>query len=273
MNEIYMSMNRDKSMLSKVPEITVVFWITKILTTGMGEVFSDYLFQHIDPREIAAILGMLGLALSLIVQLSSRRYSPWLYWLAVVMVSVFGTMFADIVHVIFGVPYLASTAFFLVALALVFALWYASEKTLSIHSIRTRRREVFYWAVVLITFALGTALGDLTGSSDLGYLASGLLFAALFAVPALAYRFLGLNEVFAFWFAYVLTRPLGASFADWMGMPRGRGGLDLGTGPVSLVMTVVIVGLVAYLAASRKDLAGEPIAAPSAAASGEGPSA
>jgi uncharacterized membrane-anchored protein len=182
-------------------------------------------------------------------------------------------MFADIVHVVFGVPYLASTAFFMVALALVFALWYASEKTLSIHSIRTRRRESFYWAVVLLTFALGTALGDLTGSGDLGYLASGILFAALFAVPALAYRLFGLNEVLAFWLAYVLTRPLGASFADWMGMPRGRGGLDLGTGPVSLVMTVVIVGLVGYLAASRKGLAGEPIAAPSAAVSDEGPSA
>lgn len=173
------------------------------------------------------------------------------------MVSVFGTMAADVVHVIAGIPYSVSAVGFALALAAVLALWYASERTLSIHSIHTTRREAFYWATVLTTFALGTAVGDLTaGTLHLGYLPSGFLFAALIVLPVLGRRFLGLNAVAAFWAAYVLTRPLGASFADWMGVPTARDGLGWGTGPVSLALLVPIVALVGYLAVSRADTPG-----------------
>ncbi|MCW2864069.1 MAG: putative rane-anchored protein [Actinoallomurus sp.] len=241
-------------MLSKVPEVTAYFWVIKVLTTGMGETTSDYLAHRLGPIVAVGLAGVV-LAAALVLQLSVRRYVAWIYWSAVVMVSVFGTMAADVLHVGLGVPYVVSTAFFVVALAAVFALWYVSEKTLSIHSIFTWRREVFYWATVMATFALGTAAGDMTAVSiHLGYLTSGVMFAVLMAVPALAYWRLGLNPVFAFWFAYVVTRPLGASFADWLGVSRARGGLALGTGPVSLALTVVILGFVGYLAMSRKDV-------------------
>jgi uncharacterized membrane-anchored protein len=241
--------------MSKVPEVTVYFWITKVLTTGMGETTSDFLAHQIDPIIAVGLAGIV-LAASLAVQFCARRYVAWIYWTAVVMVSVFGTMAADILHVGLGVPYFASTTFFAVALAVIFAIWYASEKTLSIHSIYTPRREVFYWATVMTTFALGTAAGDMTAvTMHLGYLSSGVMFAVLFALPALAYWRLGLNGIFAFWFAYVVTRPFGASFADWMGVSKSRSGLGLGTGPVSLVLAVVIAGFVGYLALSRKDVA------------------
>ncbi|MFJ6088276.1 hypothetical protein ACIQI8_43670 [Streptomyces sp. NPDC092369] len=238
---------------SKVPEVTVYFWIIKVLTTGMGETASDYLAHVFGP--IPAVgLGGIGLVAALVVQFAARRYLAWIYWTAIVMVSVFGTMAADVLHVGLGVPYALSTPFFIAALAAVFALWYRSEGTLSIHSIRTRRREIFYWAAVLATFALGTAAGDLTATMGLGYLGSAILYAAAIAVPAAAHRWGGLNAVVAFWAAYVITRPLGASVADWMAVGRGRGGLDLGLGPVTLSWTVAILGFVGYLAASRKDI-------------------
>jgi uncharacterized membrane-anchored protein len=243
-----------RRVLSKVPEVTAYFWVIKVLTTGMGETTSDYLAHRLGPIVAVGLAGVV-LAAALALQLSVRRYVAWIYWSAVVMVSVFGTMAADVLHVGLGVPYVVSTAFFVVALAAIFALWYVREKTLSIHSIFTWRREVFYWATVMATFALGTAAGDMTAVSiHLGYLTSGVMFAVLMAVPALAYWGLGLNPVFAFWFAYVVTRPLGASFADWLGVSRARGGLALGTGPVSLALTVVILGFVGYLAMSRKDV-------------------
>jgi uncharacterized membrane-anchored protein len=174
------------------------------------------------------------------------------------MVAIFGTMTADVLHVGLGIPYLVSTAFFSVALAVIFVIWYMSEKTLSIHSISTPRREVFYWATVVATFALGTAAGDMTAITlGLGYFSSGLLFGVLFAVPALAYWRFGLNEVLAFWFAYIVTRPFGASFADWIGRSRNLGGLGLGQGWVSLGLMIVITGFVAYLTVTRKDIKGE----------------
>jgi uncharacterized membrane-anchored protein len=241
--------------MSKVPEVTAFFWIIKVLTTGMGETTSDYLAHRISPIIAVGLAGVV-LAAVLVVQLSVRRYVPWIYWAAVVMVSVFGTMAADVLHVGLGVPYVASTAFFVVALAAVFVVWYASEKTLSIHSIVTWRRELFYWATVMTTFALGTAAGDMTAvTMHLGYFSSGVMFAVLIAIPALAYSRFALNGIFAFWCAYVLTRPLGASFADWMGVSHARGGLALGTGPVSLALGVVILALVGYLSVTRKDLA------------------
>ncbi|WP_371790186.1 hypothetical protein OG285_04075 [Streptomyces sp. NBC_01471] len=249
---------------SKVPEVTAWFWAVKVLTTGMGETASDYLARTLGPVA-AGGLGLVGLTALLVLQFRTPRYGAWSYWSAIVMVSVFGTMAADVVHVVVGVPYAVSAVGFAVVLAAVLMTWYASEGTLSIHSIRTRRREGFYWATVLATFALGTAVGDLTaGTLHLGYLPSGVLFAVLIAVPALCRRLFGLDAVAAFWWAYVLTRPLGASFADWMGAPAHHGGLGWGTGPVSLALLVPIVLLVKKLAAGdrRRDAPKAPVTAP-----------
>lgn len=246
-----------KQILRKVPEVTIYFWIIKLFTTAMGESTSDYLVYHMNPF-LAVALGAVGLAIALALQLTVRRYVPWIYWLAVLMVAIFGTMAADVVHIVLGVPYLVSTAFFLVALAVIFTVWYASEKTLSIHSINTRRRELFYWATVGATFALGTAAGDMTAFTlHLGFFASGILFAVLIAIPALAFFLLGLNEIGAFWFAYIVTRPLGASFADWTGKEHSLGGLGLGDGLVSLVLAILIIAFVAYLTVTRKDIKSE----------------
>lgn len=237
---------------NKVPEITVAFWITKVLTTGMGESTSDYLVFTLGPA-IAIGLGAVVLAGALVLQFRAPRYVPGIYWFAVLMVSVFGTMAADVLHVGFGVPYLYSTIFFAVVLAAVFVAWYLTQRTLSIHRINTRPRELFYWATVLTTFALGTAAGDFTATSlHLGFLGSGILFAVVIALPALAWWKLRLNSIVAFWIAYVLTRPLGASFADWMAVPAARGGLDWGTGPVSLGLGVVILAFVVYLGLAKR---------------------
>jgi uncharacterized membrane-anchored protein len=240
--------------LSKVPEVTVYFWITKVLTTGMGEAASDYLSHRLGPI-IAVCLGGVGLAASLALQFFVRRYAAWIYWTAIVMVSVFGTMAADVLHVGLGIPYVVSTTIFAVTLAVVFAIWYATERTLSIHSIYTWRREAFYWVTVMTTFALGTAAGDMTAMTmGWGFFASGVMFAVVIAVPAVAHWKFGLNAITAFWLAYIVTRPLGASFADWMAVPHSRGGLGLGFGPVSLGWTIVILGFVAYLTVTRKDV-------------------
>ncbi len=239
--------------LRKVPAITAIFWIIKLLTTGMGETTSDYLVHQINPL-IAVAFGGVGLAIALVLQFRARRYVPWIYWLAVVMVAIFGTMVADVLHVGLGVPYLVSTTFFAGALAVIFLAWYAREKTLSIHSIDSRTRELFYWATVMTTFALGTAAGDMTAFTlGLGFFSSGVLFAVVIAVPALAYRLAGLNAILAFWFAYIVTRPLGASFADYLGRPRRMGGQGLGTGQVSLVIAIVVMALVGYLSIARED--------------------
>ncbi|MCU1679815.1 MAG: putative rane-anchored protein [Amycolatopsis sp.] len=233
--------------LSKVPEVTVAFWVTKILTTGMGEVASDFLFQNLAPP-IALGIGLVGLVAALVLQFRAQRYVPWIYWLAVSMVSVFGTMAADVLHVGAGVPYLVSAPLFLAVLAVIFGSWYWREKTLSIHSIHTRRRESFYWGTVMATFALGTATGDLTAKTfHMGYLSSGLVFTAVIALPLVAHKWFSLNAIFAFWFAYVTTRPLGASFADWFGLPSDVGGLGLGSGAITLTLAAVIIACVGYL--------------------------
>ncbi|MET7451518.1 hypothetical protein ABZT03_06395 [Streptomyces sp. NPDC005574] len=240
-----------RRMANKVPEVTVTFWIVKVLTTGMGETASDLLAHLLGPVPAVA-LGGLALVVSLAVQFTLRRYTAWAYWTAVVMVSVFGTMAADVLHVGLGVPYAVSTPAFLTVLIAVFALWYASERTLSVHTVRTRRREAFYWAAVLATFALGTAAGDLTATVGFGYAGSVVLFAAAICVPALAHRFCALNAVAAFWTAYVITRPLGASLADWMALSHTRGGLGLGLSPVTLAWTAAIVGCVSWLTLSQR---------------------
>lgn len=237
----------------KVPEVIFLFWVIKLLTTGMGEVFSDFLVKTIDPV-IAVAIGLLGLVIALVLQFSVKKYIAWVYWLAVTMVAIFGTMAADVLHVQFGIPYLISSSFFAISLCIVFSVWYVVEKTLSIHSIVTRRREVFYWLTILTTFALGTAVGDMTATTlHLGYFYSGVVFAMVFVIPFIAWKF-GLNEVIAFWFAYIVTRPLGASFADWIGRPTVLQGLGFGTGQISLVLTVVIVILVTYLSITKKDI-------------------
>lgn len=240
--------------LAKVPEITVFFWIIKILTTGMGETASDFLAHTLGP--LASVpLGLVGLLVAFVLQMRARWYVAWRYWLAVSMVSVFGTMAADVLHVGLGVPYLVSTSAFAILLALTFWRWHAHEGTLSIHSIYTKRRELYYWATVLVTFALGTAAGDMTAVTfGWGYLASGIVFAVLFALPLLAQRTFGLPEAVSFWTAYVITRPLGASFADWLAVPPARGGLGIGTGLVTLGWAVAIAVLVAYLAWTRRDV-------------------
>jgi uncharacterized membrane-anchored protein len=253
LSEATQPMHLTMQAMRKVPEITVLFWIIKLLTTGMGETTSDYLAHQLDPM-LAVALGGIGLAVALVLQFFVRRYVAWIYWLAVVMVAIFGTMAADVLHVGLGIPYLVSTALFSVTLAVIFVAWYMSEKTLSIHSISTRRREMFYWATVMATFALGTAAGDMTATTlNLGYFSSGILFAALIAIPALGYWLFGLNEIVAFWFAYIVTRPLGASFADWMGRPSNLGGLGLGTGQISLGLAILIVCFVGYLTINRLD--------------------
>jgi uncharacterized membrane-anchored protein len=240
--------------LAKVPEIILFFWIVKVATTGMGEAASDSLNGILGPA-IAVPLMLVGLWVALRLQFRRDRYVAWNYWLVVVMVAVFGTSAADALHVGLGIPYLDSTAFYLVVLGVVFAVWYASEKTLSIHSIYTTRREAFYWATVLATFALGTAAGDMTATTlHLGFSASAVLFAVLIAIPAIGYRYFGMNEILAFWLAYILTRPLGASIADWMAVEPSRGGLGFGAGGVALGLTLIVIGLVRYLSVSRIDV-------------------
>lgn len=240
-------LGRLPALRSKVPEVTALFWVTKILTTGMGETTSDFVVTTIEPVVGVAIAFIL-LVGALVLQFRTRRYVPWVYWLSVVLVSVFGTMAADVVHVQFEVPYEVSTVGFAVTLALVFLVWFRTERTLSIHSIDTARREAFYWATVLTTFALGTAAGDWVAHVlGLGYLGSGILFLGLICIPTLAYRFFHADAIAAFWTAYVLTRPLGASFADWVGVGPDRGGIGVGTGPVSLVLAAAIIGCVALL--------------------------
>ena len=254
-------MGRLPAGLSKVPQITIVFWAIKLLSTALGESVSDYLVHNVNPY-LAVVGGFVVFVVALLIQFRARRYVPWIYWLAVVMVAVFGTMAADVLHVEFGVPYVASTVLFAVALAVVFSAWRRTEGTLSIHSIVTRRREAFYWAAVLATFAMGTAAGDLAAyTAHMGFLSAGVMFAAIFLLPAIAYRFFHANAILTFWFAYVLTRPLGASFSDWTGKARSAGGLGWGDGPVAAVIGLLIVALVAYLTVAGRAREAETSAA------------
>ena len=247
--------------LNRVPQVTALFWVVKVLTTGMGETTSDFFVKRFPP-EIVVPIAFVLLVVLLAVQFRVKRYIAAVYWTTALAVSIFGTMAADVLHVGLGVPYVASTAAFTLVLAAIFVAWHRTERTLSVHSIVTRRREVFYWATVLTTFALGTAAGDWTAMSlGLGYLASGVLFAVVIAVPAVAFRWFRLNAVLAFWFAYVVTRPLGASFADWFAVPAARGGLNLGTGPVSAIAFIMFAALVAVLSVTHRDVEAAPVEA------------
>jgi uncharacterized membrane-anchored protein len=238
--------------LTKVPEITVIFWVLKLLTTGMGEAMSDFLGQKSVP--LAGAVGIFGLAFALWLQLRTREYRAPVYWFAVMMVAVFGTMAADGVHDGASIPYAVTAPVFALCVAAIFLIWHRSEGTLSIHSINTPRRELYYWAAVLATFALGTAAGDLTALSlNLGFFASILLFAVAISIPAIGWWRLRLNPIIAFWLAYILTRPLGASFADWFSK-HTNGGLGLGDGLVSGLALLAFIPLVAYVAITKVDV-------------------
>jgi uncharacterized membrane-anchored protein len=237
-----------------VPQITALFWVIKGMSTAMGEATSDYLVHALDPAP-AVLLGFAAFVGSLVLQFKAARYRAWTYWLAVVMVGTFGTMAADVLHVGLGVPYVASTAIYAVILVAVFVMWQRTERTLSIHSIDTPRREAFYWAAVVATFAMGTALGDLTATTaHLGYFPSAIMFAGVMVIPAFGFRFLRWNGILTFWLAYVLTRPLGASIADGLGKPKALSSLGWGDGWVVLAFGVLIVVLVAYLAITKSDV-------------------
>jgi uncharacterized membrane-anchored protein len=220
----------------------------------MGEAASDYLVR-VFPPVLAVLLGFVVFVIAMVLQFTRHRYVAWAYWLAVCAVGVFGTMVADVLHVGFAVPYAVSAPLFAVILAAVFIVWFRVESTVSIHTIASTRREVFYWLAVVSTFALGTAVGDLTAVTlGLGYPVSAAVFGLLILFIALAYRFVRLGSVIAFWAAYVLTRPFGASVADWLGKPPSLGGVGVGDGTVALIFLLAIIALVSYLQVSKRDI-------------------
>ena len=243
-------------MLNKVPAITLFFWIIKILCTTVGETFADYINNRlgIGLTHTTYIMGTL-LIVILFFQFRARKYIPGVYWTAVVLLSIVGTLITDNLTDHFGVSLVTSTAVFAGILAIVFAVWYAVERTLTVHSIVTHRRESFYWAAILFTFALGTAAGDLVAERmQIGYINSLLLFAGLIAVITLAYYRFHLDGVLAFWMAYVLTRPLGASIGDYLSQAPADGGLGLGAEVTSWLFLATILGLVIYLSVTRNDV-------------------
>jgi uncharacterized membrane-anchored protein len=240
------AMRLDRQLSSKVPEITLAFWVTKVLTTAVGESISDYAVHRFDPV-IAVAFGFVAFLIALAWQLALPRYQAVAYWLAVSMVAVFGTMAADVTHVKFHVAYAVSTVAFAILLAVVFIVWQSVEHTLSIHSITTTRRELFYWATVLTTFALGTAAGDeLAIALKLGFFKAGIVFIGIICVPLLGWRLLRWNAVASFWMAYIVTRPIGASYADWFGKPVSARGLGLGDGIVGGTLAALVVAFVVY---------------------------
>jgi uncharacterized membrane-anchored protein len=244
-----------RRVLNKVPEVTIFFWIIKILCTTVGESAADFLNVNLNWGLTLTSLVMGALLLVVLaIQMGLNKYIPAVYWLTVMLVSVVGTLVTDNLTDNLGVPLETSTIVFSILLAAVFAAWYASEKTLSIHSIYTRRREAFYWLAILVTFALGTATGDLISEGlGVGYLGTGLLCAGLIAIVTISWR-LGLNVVLAFWIAYILTRPLGASIGDFLAQPASNGGLGLGVTATSGILLTAIVATVVYLSVRKPDV-------------------
>lgn len=236
------------ALLNKVPEATLAFWVIKIMSTTVGETGADYLAVHVGLGTVVTDAIMLTfLLVSLGLQLRATQYVPWRYWLTVVLISIGGTQITDFCTDTLGISLYVSTAVFAAGLAVIFAVWYAIERTLSIHSITTHRRELFYWLAILCTFALGTAAGDLaTEALQMGFALGVVLFGALIALTYFAYT-RGADAVLTFWIAYVLTRPLGASLGDLLSQPREDGGLGLGTVVTSLVFLAIIVTLVVRL--------------------------
>jgi uncharacterized membrane-anchored protein len=243
-----------RQLLNKVPEITIWFWVIKILATTVGETFADFLAGLGLGLGGTTVLMTALLVVVLAAQFRARRYVPGIYWLTVVLISVVGTLITDNLTDVLGVPLVLSTILFAVALAATFAVWYATEKTLSIHSIVTRRREAFYWLAILFTFALGTAAGDLFAEKlGVGYWPTALIVAVLIAAVAVSHLVFRANAVLTFWIAYVLTRPLGASLGDGLSQPRADGGLGLGTTVTSLLFLLVILAVVTYLSLTERD--------------------
>jgi uncharacterized membrane-anchored protein len=237
---------------AKVPEITALFWLIKLLTTAGGEATSDFLGNYNVVIGAAVEFGVFAVALWW--QFRTRRYFAPAYWSLAFAIAILGTGVSDTLHLVFGIPYAGTTALWAIVLGVVFWRWNRSEGTLSIHSVTTRRREGYYWATVFATFALGTAVGDFSATAlNLGYLASGITFGVVILVPLVAWRH-GLNSVLAFWFAYVLTRPLGASFADYVSKPRDISGIDFGDGATAGVAIIAVAALVAYLTLARNDI-------------------
>lgn len=235
----------------RVPAVTLLFWVVKLVSTGVGEATSDHLVKTYNPL-LVVLAAASAFVVCFVVQFTAKRYVPWRYWLFVTMVAIFGTMVADVIHIALGVPYWASTCAFAVILACLFVVWRRLEGTLSVHSITTGRREFLYWSVVLATFALGTSFGDLTATTaGLGYLGSAFLFTGLFLVPGIIFRLGHLPATAAFWWAYVMTRPLGASVADWLGTGPDRGGLGIGSAAVSAVGVALIAALVMVMQHAR----------------------
>ena len=248
--------NLTRAMLNKVPEVTLYFWVIKVLCTTVGETAADFLNDNLGLGLTRTTLVTAAvLVVALVFQFRVRRYVPGIYWLAVVLISVVGTLITDNLTDNFGVSLVTTTIVFSIVLAAVFAAWYASERTLSIHTIVTTRREAFYWLTVLFTFALGTAAGDLTAERlAVGYWKSALLFGGLIAVVYFLHLKLGLNAILAFWVAYILTRPLGASIGDYLSQPRADGGLGLGTTVTSAIFLLTILAVVVYLTLTKVDL-------------------
>jgi uncharacterized membrane-anchored protein len=238
---------------AKVPEITNLFWVIKVLTTAGGEATADYFAAH--DLVVGAFVEALVLLVAALLQFGCRRYFAPAYWTLAYAIAIFGTSVSDVMHRTAGIPYAITSAFWMVVLASVFWFWDRRERTLSIHTIVTRGRELYYWATVFATFALGTALGDFTATAlHLGYLASGILFAAVISIPAIGWRLFSWNDVVAFWFAYVVTRPLGASFADYFSKSHVLRGLGFGDAPTSFVVAGTIVVLVAYVTIAKSDI-------------------
>ncbi|MGD6741538.1 hypothetical protein ACOKM3_06780 [Streptomyces sp. BH106] len=241
---------------NKVPEVTVYFWVIKVLCTTVGETAADLLNEKLGLglTGVSLLMGTL-LAVVLVVQFRANAYRAGVYWTAVALISIVGTLVSDNLTDNFGVPLETSTTVFALCLAVVFVLWFRSERTLSIHSVDTPRRECFYWLAVLFTFALGTAAGDLIAERmAVGYWLSAVLFALAIAAVAVAHFAFGMNAVWSFWTAYVLTRPLGASAGDYLSQPAGDGGLGFGTVVTSVLFLAVILALVVFLALTRKDI-------------------
>ena len=238
---------------NRVPKVTVDFWLIKLLAVTMGETAADYLGVNMGlGLTMTSILMTAVLAVALYLQFRQKKYVPWSYWTAVVLISVVGTLVTDNLVDNFGVKLTTSTIIFTIALALTFAAWYASEKTLSIHTVFTSRREAFYWLAILFTFALGTASGDLVSEQfGLGYLNTGILFGMIIASLAIGYYLLGLDAILGFWLAYIFTRPLGASLGDFLSQPHEYGGLNLGTTITSVLFLGLIAATVVYMTVTR----------------------
>ncbi len=239
---------------NRVPAITADFWLIKLMAVTMGETAADYLAVNLGFGLTATSLIMTAVLIgALVLQFAQKRYVPWAYWLAVVLISIVGTLVTDNLVDTFGVSLITTTVAFTIALAATFACWFASEKTLSIHAIFTTRREAFYWLAILFTFALGTAAGDLVAESfGLGYLATGILFGMIIASLGFGYVFLGLDPILGFWLAYIFTRPLGASFGDLLSQPTQYGGLGLGTIITSALFLAAIIAIVIWMTLTRR---------------------